>query len=133
MISDIFFKYLHNIWIWIDLACCWKLLNWVKFQDASLLYYFWDFRKLPNSLLSKCLHMINVVIRMTKLTSGCVLIVIYLIKCTYLDRLLDTLTHALQSSGVDLSQASISVQIELGKQASIRPTVPISMCGSKVY
>lgn len=50
----------------------------------------------------------------------------------YLDRLLDTLTHALQTSGVDLSQASISVQIELGKQAKITPNVPISMCVSKV-
>jgi len=50
-----------------------------------------------------------------------------------LNRLLHTLTHALQSSGVDLSQASISVQIELGKQANMRPTVPVSVCGAKVY
>jgi hypothetical protein len=33
-------------------------------------------------------------------------------------RLLDTLTRALQSSGVDLSQANISVQIDLGKNAT---------------
>ncbi|KHN15192.1 Transcription factor BIM1 [Glycine soja] len=45
--------------------------------------------------------------------------------------LLHTLTHALQSSGVDLSQASISVQIELGKQANIRSNVPVSVCGAK--
>lgn len=49
----------------------------------------------------------------------------------YLGRLLDTLTQALQSSGVDLSQASISVQIELGKQASLRPNIPMPMCVSK--
>ncbi|CAL0307164.1 unnamed protein product [Lupinus luteus] len=48
----------------------------------------------------------------------------------YSKGLLDTLTHALQSSGVDLSQSSISVQIELGKQTN-RPTVPMSMCSAK--
>ncbi|MED6110177.1 hypothetical protein PIB30_040593 [Stylosanthes scabra] len=54
------------------------------------------------------------------------------ISSVYSKGLLDTLTHALQSSGVDLSQASISVQIELGKQANIiRPTLPMSMCGVK--
>lgn len=53
------------------------------------------------------------------------------ISSVYSKGLLDTLTHALQSSGVDLSQANISVQIELGKQASIRPTVPMSMCSAK--
>lgn len=37
-----------------------------------------------------------------------------------LNRLLSTLTQALQSSGVDLSQASISVQIELGKRSNSR-------------
>jgi hypothetical protein len=31
------------------------------------------------------------------------------------------LTHALESSGVDLSQSSISVQINLGKRAVKRP------------
>ena len=36
-----------------------------------------------------------------------------------LGRLLDTLTRALQSSGVDLSQANISVQIDLGKNATV--------------
>ena len=35
-----------------------------------------------------------------------------------MSRLLNTLTQALQSSGVDLSQASISVQIDLGKRAN---------------
>lgn len=39
-----------------------------------------------------------------------------------LNRLLSTLTQALQSSGVDLSQASISVQIELGKRSNSRVT-----------
>ncbi|CAL0330571.1 unnamed protein product [Lupinus luteus] len=53
------------------------------------------------------------------------------ISSVYSKGLLDTLTHALQSSGVDLSQTSMSVQIELGKQANIRPTVPMSMCGAK--
>lgn len=32
-----------------------------------------------------------------------------------LNRILNSLTQALQSSGVDLSQASISVQINVGK------------------
>lgn len=33
-------------------------------------------------------------------------------------RLLNTLTQALHSAGVDLSQASVSVQIDLGKRAN---------------
>ncbi|KAF5745339.1 hypothetical protein HS088_TW07G00923 [Tripterygium wilfordii] len=33
-------------------------------------------------------------------------------------RLFDALAQALQSTGVDLSQANISVQIDLGKQAN---------------
>ncbi|KAH9778338.1 transcription factor BIM1 [Citrus sinensis] len=37
------------------------------------------------------------------------------------NRLLKTLTQALQSSGVDLSQASVSVQIDLGKRATQAP------------
>ncbi|KAH1201522.1 Transcription factor BIM1 [Glycine max] len=53
------------------------------------------------------------------------------ISSVYSKGLLHTLTHALQSSGVDLSQASISVQIELGKQANIRPSVPVSVCAAK--
>ncbi|KAL5064920.1 hypothetical protein RYX36_026657 [Vicia faba] len=53
------------------------------------------------------------------------------ISSVYSQGLLDTLTHALQSSGVDLSQASISVQIELGKQAKITPNGQLSMCVSK--
>ncbi|VAI18639.1 unnamed protein product [Triticum turgidum subsp. durum] len=40
----------------------------------------------------------------------------------YSQELLNTLTHALQSSGIDLSQANISVQINLGKRAVKRPT-----------
>ncbi|EOY12739.1 Uncharacterized protein TCM_031275 [Theobroma cacao] len=40
--------------------------------------------------------------------------------------LLNTLTQALQTSGVDLSHASISVQIELGKRSSSRPTASAS-------
>lgn len=44
-----------------------------------------------------------------------------------LNRLLNTLTQALQSSGVDLSQATISVQIELGKKGNSRQTAPTSI------
>ncbi|XP_038678680.1 transcription factor BIM1-like isoform X2 [Tripterygium wilfordii] len=44
------------------------------------------------------------------------------ISSVYSRGLLNTLTQALQSSGVDLSGANISVQIELGKQASGAPT-----------
>ncbi|XP_062158437.1 transcription factor BIM1 isoform X2 [Alnus glutinosa] len=42
------------------------------------------------------------------------------ISSVYSQGLLSTLTQALQSSGVDLSQASISVQIELGKRSNGR-------------
>ncbi|KAJ9140590.1 hypothetical protein P3X46_031222 [Hevea brasiliensis] len=49
------------------------------------------------------------------------------ISSLYSQGLLNTLTHALQSSGVDLSQASISVQIELGKRANGRPIIPASI------
>ena len=35
----------------------------------------------------------------------------------FLIRLLNTLTQALQTAGVDLSQATVSVQINLGKRA----------------
>lgn len=35
-----------------------------------------------------------------------------------LSRLLNSLTQALQNTGLDLSQASISVQIDLGKRAN---------------
>lgn len=34
------------------------------------------------------------------------------------NRILDTLTQVLQSSGVDLSQASISVQLDVGRRAN---------------
>ncbi|KAF8389890.1 hypothetical protein HHK36_024408 [Tetracentron sinense] len=44
------------------------------------------------------------------------------ISSVYSQGLLNTLTQALQTSGVDLSQASISVQIDLGKRANSRPT-----------
>ncbi|KDP24327.1 hypothetical protein JCGZ_25623 [Jatropha curcas] len=40
------------------------------------------------------------------------------ISSTYSQGILDTLTQALQSSGVDLSQTNISVQIDVGKQGS---------------
>ncbi|KAJ8774662.1 hypothetical protein K2173_017108 [Erythroxylum novogranatense] len=40
------------------------------------------------------------------------------ISSMYSEGLLNTLTQALQSAGVDLSQAKISVQIDLGKQAN---------------
>ncbi|KAI8543153.1 hypothetical protein RHMOL_Rhmol08G0195300 [Rhododendron molle] len=42
------------------------------------------------------------------------------ISSVYSEGLLNTLTQALQSSGIDLSQASISVQIDLGKRANGR-------------
>ncbi|KAL3617830.1 hypothetical protein CASFOL_038151 [Castilleja foliolosa] len=43
------------------------------------------------------------------------------ISSVYSQRLLNTLTQALQTSGVDLTQASISVQIDLGKRANSVP------------
>ncbi|KAL6177961.1 hypothetical protein ACLB2K_049482 [Fragaria x ananassa] len=49
------------------------------------------------------------------------------ISSAYSQGLLNTLTQALQNSGVDLSQASISVQIELGKQACSRMAIPKSI------
>ncbi|KAJ6868555.1 transcription factor BIM1-like isoform X2 [Populus alba x Populus x berolinensis] len=49
------------------------------------------------------------------------------ISSAYSQGLLNTLTQALQSSGVDLSQASISVQIELGKKGNSRQTAPASI------
>lgn len=49
------------------------------------------------------------------------------ISTVYSQGLLNTLTQALQSSGVDLSQASISVQIDLGKRANCKLTVPTSL------
>ncbi|XP_021286616.1 transcription factor BIM1 isoform X2 [Herrania umbratica] len=48
------------------------------------------------------------------------------ISSVYSQGLLNTLTQALQTSGVDLSHASISVQIELGKRSSSRPTASTS-------
>ncbi|CAI9761822.1 unnamed protein product [Fraxinus pennsylvanica] len=49
------------------------------------------------------------------------------ISSVYSQELLNSLTQALQSSGVDLSQASISVQINLGKQANPEPASGISI------
>ncbi|KAG6745829.1 hypothetical protein POTOM_050339 [Populus tomentosa] len=49
------------------------------------------------------------------------------ISSAYSQGLLNTLTQALQSSGVDMSQASISVQIELGKKGNSRQTAPASI------
>lgn len=48
------------------------------------------------------------------------------VSSNYSKELLNSLTHALQSSGVDLSQASISVQINLGKRAVKRPAAGVS-------
>ncbi|PSR89096.1 Transcription factor like [Actinidia chinensis var. chinensis] len=48
------------------------------------------------------------------------------ISSVYSQGLLNTLTQALQSSGIDLSQASISVQIDLGKQTNSKTTVSTS-------
>ncbi|XP_022737710.1 transcription factor BIM1-like [Durio zibethinus] len=48
------------------------------------------------------------------------------ISSVYSQGLLNTLTQVLQTSGVDLSNASISVQIELGKQSSSRSAAPTS-------
>ncbi|XP_059648709.1 transcription factor BIM2-like isoform X2 [Cornus florida] len=49
------------------------------------------------------------------------------ISSVYSQGLLNSLTQALQSSGLDLSQATISVQIGLGKQASRQMTSGISI------
>ncbi|KAK1316055.1 Transcription factor BIM2 [Acorus calamus] len=51
------------------------------------------------------------------------------ISTAYSQGLLDTLTHALQSSGMDSSQVNISVQINLGKRAISRPTIASSAKG----
>ncbi|XP_031287622.1 transcription factor BIM1 isoform X2 [Pistacia vera] len=49
------------------------------------------------------------------------------ISTVYSQGLLNTLTQALQNSGVDLSQASISVQIDIGKRANSRAIDPSSI------
>jgi len=49
------------------------------------------------------------------------------IRSAYSQGLLSNLTQALQSAGVDLSQATISVQIDLGKRANTGPTPGISL------
>ncbi|ONM55682.1 transcription factor BIM1 isoform X2 [Zea mays] len=48
------------------------------------------------------------------------------VSSNYSQELLNSLTHALQSSGVDLSQANISVQINMGKRAAKRPAAGVS-------
>ncbi|KAF8399220.1 hypothetical protein HHK36_015085 [Tetracentron sinense] len=48
------------------------------------------------------------------------------ISSVYSQGLLNTLTQALQASGVDLSQASLSVQIDLGKRANSKLTTTTS-------
>lgn len=55
------------------------------------------------------------------------------ISTVYSQRLLKTLTQALQSSGVDLSQASVAVQIDLGKRATQAPiTLASNLKGNEV-
>ncbi|KAJ4822663.1 hypothetical protein Tsubulata_048765 [Turnera subulata] len=49
------------------------------------------------------------------------------ISSVYSQGLLNTLTQALHNSGVDLSQASVSVQIELGKRGNGRSNAPTSI------
>ncbi|KAA8541085.1 hypothetical protein F0562_025048 [Nyssa sinensis] len=49
------------------------------------------------------------------------------ISSVYSQGLLNTLTQALQSSGIDLSHASISVKIDLGKRANSILTAPASI------
>ncbi|KAL9239443.1 hypothetical protein vseg_013765 [Gypsophila vaccaria] len=52
------------------------------------------------------------------------------ISSKYSQGLLNTLTRALQNSGVDLSQASISVQVDIGKRANKRQSTPDSLLTS---
>lgn len=49
------------------------------------------------------------------------------ISSVYSQGLLNSLTHALENTGVDLSQASVSVQINLGKRANREPNPEISI------
>lgn len=51
------------------------------------------------------------------------------------DRLLDSLTRALQSSGVDLAKASISVQIDLGKPSgsALKSSTEVQLCNQVFY
>ncbi|KAH0461532.1 hypothetical protein IEQ34_009107 [Dendrobium chrysotoxum] len=51
----------------------------------------------------------------------------------YSQGLLNTLSQALQNSGIDLSQASISVHINLGRRASVSRRNASSMATPKVY
>ncbi|GAA0184023.1 basic helix-loop-helix transcription factor [Lithospermum erythrorhizon] len=55
------------------------------------------------------------------------------ISSAYSEELLSSLTHALQTTGVDLSQASISVQIDLGKRANREGTPGISALKDTEY
>lgn len=54
-----------------------------------------------------------------------------LIKMVSSNRILYTLTEALRSSGVDLTQTNISVQIDVGKQGN--RGAPFVASSSKVY
>ncbi|KAJ8512747.1 hypothetical protein OPV22_003181 [Ensete ventricosum] len=53
------------------------------------------------------------------------------ISSVYSQGFLTTITQALQSSGVDLSQASISVQINLGRRANRRSVATTTMSSAK--
>uniref|UniRef100_A0A804IU20 BHLH domain-containing protein n=1 Tax=Musa acuminata subsp. malaccensis TaxID=214687 RepID=A0A804IU20_MUSAM len=53
------------------------------------------------------------------------------ISTVYSQGFLTTITQALQSSGVDLSQASISVQINLGRRANRRSVATTTMSSAK--
>ncbi|XP_020590671.1 transcription factor BIM2-like isoform X2 [Phalaenopsis equestris] len=55
------------------------------------------------------------------------------VSCAYSQGLLNNISEALQNSGIDLSQASISVQINLGRKAGARipkPSVSMEAKGS---
>ncbi|OAY73738.1 Transcription factor BIM2 [Ananas comosus] len=53
------------------------------------------------------------------------------VSCHYSQELLTTLSQALQNSGLDLSQASISVQINLGKRAANKRSAAVSTSSPK--
>ncbi|KAJ6791029.1 transcription factor BIM2-like isoform X2 [Iris pallida] len=54
------------------------------------------------------------------------------VSTAYSHNLLNTINQALESSGIDLSQANVSVQINLGKRATTRrPTVTTTMSSAK--
>ncbi|XP_072968992.1 transcription factor BIM2-like [Typha angustifolia] len=49
----------------------------------------------------------------------------------YSQNLFAALTHAMESSGIDLSQANVTVQVNLGKRATRRPTSTTTMSNAK--